>query len=235
MPSLLERVQTVKDTEYFVKLLLYGPYGSGKTRFCGYAPNPVWIDVERSTETFRNIPELADTKLFVPLSFEEMFQFCRDVVRQKAYETIVIDTIGRTQDNQVMDLVKKGVQKSGGKREAYLPLWGDYRVSTYMLDEMFVFLQAAPIHVCIIAHEKVYLDPDTGAVTRITPDLTPTLRKSIAGLINVMGYLDLTTDIGGNRERKLYLNPINKIEAKNRLNIQETSIKNPTFNEVFLK
>jgi len=61
--GLLERVQQIKDTEYFIKLLLYGRYGAGKTRFAADAPNPVWIDLERSAETFRRIPETKHTDL----------------------------------------------------------------------------------------------------------------------------------------------------------------------------
>lgn len=227
MPDLLSRVQTIKDTPYFIKLLLYGPMGAGKTRFTASAPNPVWIDVERSAETFRRIPEFAEIPIFKPTSFDEMFQFARDVVRAKKYQTIVIDTIGRAQDNQVASLVKS-------RNKDPLPLWGDYRISTNLMDEMFVFLQDAPVNVVIICHDKIDMDPETKAIVRISPDLTPTLRKAITGLINVVAYLEVTTTATGTRERKLTVNPIGKIEAKNRLNIQESTIKNPTFEGVFL-
>jgi hypothetical protein len=236
--GLLDRIQQIKDTEYFIKLLLYGPYGAGKTRFAASAPNPVWVDTERSAETFRRITELQSTPLFVPADFEEMFEFCREVVRKKAYETIVIDTIGRAQDDQVQSDLRKDAAIPGKpgqfKRSPYLPLWGDYRVSTNKIDEMFMFLQKANIHVIIIGHERRDYDKDSGELLRITPDITPTLKKSIMGLINIAAHLEISTDIKGNRERKLTVNPYQKIEAKNRLNIQETSIKNPNFNEIFL-
>jgi len=236
--GLLDRVQQIKDTEYYIKLLLYGPYGAGKTRFSAAAPNPVWIDLERSAETFRRITELQTIPLFVPTDFDEMFEFCREVVRKKAYETIVIDTIGRAQDDQITSDLQKDAKVPGKpgqfKRSPYLPLWGDYRISTNKIDEMFMFLQKANIHVIIIAHERIDLDKETGELIRRTPDITPTLKKSIMGLINIAAYLEIETDIHGNRSRKLTVNPYQKIEAKNRLNIQEVSIKNPNFNEIFL-
>jgi hypothetical protein len=236
--GLLDRIQLIRETDYYVKLLLFGRYGAGKTRFAADAPNPVWVDTERSAETFRRIPELADTPLFVPTSFEEMFEFCREVVKKKAYETIVIDTIGRAQDDQIQTDIKRDAQVPGKpgtyKRDIYLPVWGDYRISTNKIDEMFMFLQKAPIHVIIIAHERIDIDPKTQEIIRITPDITPTLKKSIMGLINIAAFMEVETDIRGNRVRKLTVNPYERIEAKNRLNIQEPSIKNPNFKDIFL-
>lgn len=236
--ALLDRIQQIKDTDYYIKLLLYGRYGAGKTRFAANAPNPVWIDTERSAETFRRIPELQHLPLFVPNTFEEMFEFTREVVKKKAYETIVIDTIGRAQDDQIQADVKRDAQVPGKpgqfKRDIYLPLWGDYRISTNKIDEMFSFLQKAPLHVIIIAHERIDVDPKTQEIIRITPDITPTLKKSVMGLINIAAYLEIETDIRGDRVRKLTVNPYQKIEAKNRLNIQEATIKNPNFNQIFL-
>jgi len=228
----MDRVQTAKDSPYFVKLLLYGPPGAGKTTFAAGAPNPVWVDEERSTETFRRLPGLQDIPVFRPANFEEIFQFTRDVVRSKKYDTIVYDTIGRTQDNQVTDLAKR--KASPGSRVEGLPLWGDYRISTTFMDEMFMFLQAAPIHVILIAHEK-HERNEQGNIVKTTVDLTPTLTHALIGLINVVAYLEEVPTLTGNeKKQRLYVNTAGKIEAKNRLNIQQKSIENPNFKEIFL-
>lgn len=236
MASLLDKVITAEQRPYYVKALIYGPGGGGKTTFAASAPNPVFEDVERSTESLRRNPLLKNTPLYVPDSFEDMYAFAREVVRMKAYETIVIDTIGRAQTNHISDYLETATKKPDGSRSRsqYLPLWGDFRLSTAMLDEFFVFLQNANIHVIFIAHDRVYMNEE-GNVTRITPDLTPALGKSLRELVNVVAYMEAVTDLGGQTKRKMYLNSINKIEAKNRLCIKEITIENPTFEGVFLR
>jgi hypothetical protein len=233
---LSDRIQTVNDTKYYLKLLLYGRYGSGKTRFAHDAPKPIWVDVERSVETFRWIPGMEEQPFFVPSNWEELSEFCHDIVRRKTYETIVIDTIGRAQDDQIQSDLKKDAATPGkpGKfqRDPYLPLWGDYRRSTNIIDELFMFLQKADIHVVIIAHERIDTD-EKGNVIRTTPDITPTLKKSIMGLINVAAFLEVENDIRGNARRKLTVNPYQNIEAKNRLNIPEPYIIDPDFKVIF--
>ena len=235
MPSVnyLTRTQTIAESEYFVKLLLYGPPGVGKTRFCADAPKPIWFDVERSAETFRRIPELAEQKFLVPETFDEMFDFAKQIVKDKAYETIVIDTIGQAQDNNIRQYLETETNH-GAKRSKYLALWADYRISTEMLSAFFQFLQDSPIHVILIAHDKEEIHPETKNIVRIRPDLTPALAKGITGLVNVVAYMETTSTPTGAITRKLTVNPIGKIIAKNRLNIQEPTIKEPNFKEIFL-
>jgi hypothetical protein len=53
-------------------------------------------------------------------------------------------------------------------------------------------------------------------------------------LVNVVGYFQVEANLQAEkRKRKLYLNPTAKIEAKNRMNIQETFIENPIWKDLF--
>lgn len=228
----LEQAKPADELPYYVKLLLYGPPGAGKTYFAANAPNPTFVDVERSTETLRRVPDFRRIPVFTPKSFEEIDGYCREVVQKKKFDTIVIDTIGRAQSKQIREYLKAETQ-DGKKRSKYLALWGDYRVSTNMLDEFFVFLQDAPINLIFVAHADQDVDPETKNVKSIYPDLTPQLRAALTGLVNVVAYLDTSAGLG-QIERRLTVNPYNKIIAKNRLNIQESVIKNPDFKSIFL-
>lgn len=233
--NLLDKFKPVDEHIPFIKFFLYGPAGAGKTTLAASAPNPGFIDPEKSTETLRNTPGLEKIKVMYPNSFEEIFAVCRQIVAAKAYSTIVIETIGRIQANQMRDDLDIVTKKPDGtrSRDPLVPLWVDYKKSTYVMDAFFTWLQDAPINVIITAHSTEDRDTETKALLRIRPDITPALNQSLVGLINVVGYLEVSTGLSGVAERKLTINPINKIVAKNRLNIQEPTIKNPNFNSIF--
>ena len=230
--GLLDRAKPIEESTEYIKLLLYGFPGVGKTYFSGHAPNPVFIDHERSTEVFRHVPDLRSIPVFTPSSYKEVVDFCKEVVKTKTYDTIVIDTVSRMQMFQLSQYMKQ--ETAGKNRSEFMPLWGDYRMSTNVIDELFVFLQTAPIHVILTAHAAEDINQETGTVTRIRPDLTPALNKALIGLINCVAYLEVVTNFKGESTRKLTVNPLNHIIAKNRLNIQEPTISNPNFKEIFL-
>lgn len=235
MTSLSESFKPVSEHIPFVKFFLYGPAGAGKTTLAAGAPDPGFVDSEKSTETLRNTPGLENIRVNYPKSFIELYATCREVVAKKEFKTIVIESIGRVQANQMkadMDVVTRKPDGSRS-RDPLVPVWDDYKKSTYILDDFFSFLQDAPINVIITAHSTEDRDPQTKALLKIRPDITPSLNESLVGLINVVGYLEVITSISGVAERKLTVNPLNKIVAKNRLNIQTPTIKNPTFKEIF--
>ena len=62
----------VKDRTVFVKALLYGQAGAGKTRFCADAPNPILFDFESSTETLRHWPEYEHIPVKRPKDVDEL-------------------------------------------------------------------------------------------------------------------------------------------------------------------
>ena len=79
-------------------------------------------------------------------------------------------------------------------------------------------------------------DSDSGdqRLTRIIPDMTPRVNDAISRLINVIAYMDREVNNlkGGEVTRKLYVNSTGLIVAKNRLNIQQTFLANPSWKDL---
>jgi hypothetical protein len=87
--------------------------------------------------------------------------------------------------------------------------------------------------VVVIAHDRVFRDSE-GRATGIFPDITPRLQDSIKRLVSVVAYLKMErSEAKKTTNRLLYLNPTPLIEAKNRLNIQETFVSNTSWKELF--
>ena len=241
MPSVLTKARPISDIEAYIKWLLYGSKGAGKTYLAGRAPKPIFFDFERSTETLRYSKETANVPVLQAgvdfTTAEEVIETVKAAIKSN-YETLVFDTATRMQIFQMqeymLNIEAADKKKHGDKstRTHYLPYKGDFRYSTELLDELFMILQQAPVHVIFTAHARnVYKEKSdqTLELVGIIPDLTPALSGRLTGLVNVVGYLESSPDVVGKQKRKLYVNPGFIIEAKNRLGIQELFLDNPTF------
>lgn len=239
MPSVLTKARPVKDIEAYIKWLLYGNKGAGKTYLAGRSPKPLFFDFERSTETLRHSPETENIPVLQAGVDFHNAQDLMDTVfaaMKSDYETLVFDTATRMQIFQMHDYMvklEKATEKDNKPRSRYLPYQGDFRFSTELLDELFMALQLWPGNVIFTAHARSVYEKkadDTLKLIGIIPDLTPALSGRISGLVNVVGYLESQPDVlGKKQDRKLYVSPGMVIEAKNRLGIEELYLNNPTF------
>lgn len=226
----IKRFQTVTQRTPWVKALIYGQAGAGKTRFCADSPKPFWFDFESSTETLRYWPEYKETRVKTPKDISELITDIALAVNDPEIDTIIIDSMTTAHDY----FMRREAEKRAAKRDEFTFSEADYKYATQVFTKLFGLLQDAPINVVLIGHERISFDPDTGNVTGIYPDITPRLQQAVTRLVNVVGYMSATNnELKGTTSRKLYLNRTNTIEAKNRLNIQDIFIPNPTWKEIF--
>ncbi len=224
--------QPVRERPSYVKMLLYGQAGAGKTKFCADAPDPVWEDFESSTETLRYWKEYAEIPVKTPRDIDEMRRDIDKIVKTKAAQTIVVDSITTALDYFMRQKLAEEVSRNSNRKNH--EFWEkDYKFATQAFTDLFGYLQNAPINVVIIGHERIIRDTDSGEITSVFPDVTPRLQQAVTRLVNVVAYMEASPATTKGVTRKLYLNRTRKIEAKNRLNIQEISIENPSWKEVF--
>lgn len=226
--TILDKAKPVSDDEPYIKAVIHGGPGVGKTYFAASAPNPVFIDWERSTETLRYSTEFKDTPVFRPTHFKEVWDFVKEA--PKKYSTVVLDTATSMQVAYNTEYME-GVEKAT-KRDKYLPYQGDFRRGANELTDFFLTLQEMPINLIVITHSDYIRDEETKKVISIEPLLTPAVKKNLSAFINVIAYLEKKSVLG-KPERTMYLNSTHLIMAKNRLGITAESIKNPTFQGVF--
>ena len=227
----LPNFNTVSTRPSYVKALIYGQAGAGKTRFCADAPGVVWLDFEDSTETLRHYPEFKDIPVKKPSSIEQLNTLFEALVKNPDVETVVIDSITTALDFYMRQEAEKN-EKRNPKRDRFVFYEADYKYATQVFTDLFGRLQNAPINVVIIGHERIEKNSEH-IVTGIYPDITPRLQQAVTRLVNVVGYFELRPSSLKGNTRRLYLNRTPTIEAKNRLNIQDTFLDNPSWDSLF--
>lgn len=223
------KVTTLDLVPQKIRTCIYGPPGSGKTTWAADAPNPIWLDFENSTESLRkshpNTPIIPRSEL---VDAESVIQW---VDKPNEYDTIVVDTISSMNETWLLEYMRK----KKGASVTDVASQPDFRILNHQMKRFFYALITCDKHVVLIAHEKVWRDEksDTPRVLEVRPALPPGAEASVERLINEAFYLETKSQIKGPDKRIMHVSSQGKILAKNRQGLQETTIENPNWKDVY--
>lgn len=222
-------IQKIADRDEFVRLLVYGAQGVGKTTWAASAPNPVFLDYENSSETLRGTPlenvPLAGTRKELA-NPDNVLDFIKS---NNPYDTYIIDSVTSMNDTLLMEHMR-GV--SG--RDKDLALFGDFRKMNNVLKRIFYELITVKKNVVLIAHQKTWRDTETNKVLEYRPRLPPEAEDAITRLVNEVFYLETKNSLKGPANRILHVDSQGKILAKNRrANLQVQSLENSEWKDVY--
>lgn len=226
------KAKSINEVNALLKFLLYSPQGEGKTAWTALnAPKPVWLDFERSSDTIKSmgLNHIDIVSIGPGTKPKEVVDFCRDV-EQSEYETVVLDTISTSQMFQLGDSVANS--------KADHPLIQDYRDSTAFFTDIFFRLQHANINVVLIAHERTHYEGDLSNRRKVAigPAVTPALHDAVTQLVSGVFRLQKKQGIGKDAQPtwSMLCNSKGLYMAKNRYNITDVEIENPTW-DTFMK
>ena len=150
----MEIQNTGKLKNEFIKCLVYGEAGVGKTYLCSTAPEPIIISAESGLLCLRqfNLPFI-EIKTLADL--QDAYNFCFDSNKTKNYQTICVDSI--TEIAEVLLVSEK--KKTKDPRKAY----GE--VQDQMLSLIRQFRDLPNKHVYIAAKEGKVSDSFTGSIS----------------------------------------------------------------------
>lgn len=183
--SVKKRIVSVREAEPYVKVLLYGRNGSGKTRTGGTAPKLFIIDIdEKGTKSIRNYPgvDVFHAKDWEDVTYAYWFLRSGD----HDYESVMVDTITSMQNICMRRVLKEAEDRDPMKdpKAAGFKEWG--KVAQMMKDQLLWF-RNLPMHVIFIAQERS-ADNDEGEKEKV-PDLSPGSRATATACVDFIGRI----------------------------------------------
>lgn len=231
----IEGIETIEEFSPYLKVLLYGNPGAGKTVLACRAPNPLLLDFEKGALSLKNHKELWGVKRKSVSSFEEVEEILWKLKAgaNPEIETVIIDTVTELQKSHLDSILKRNWNKDKN-RNPYLAFQQDYNESTQAIRRLMVAFRDLDRNLVITAH-ALETTNDTTGILLIRPAITPALLTSIEGLVDVMGYMVQIRDDEADPPkwiRKMQVVESRRVKAKTRLAL-DPILDDPTF-DMFL-
>lgn len=190
--------------------LIYGPSGTGKTTFASTCPKALMIDVnEFGTDSILG----ANIDVIYINSWEEAFQIKQELMHDKIYQTIVIDTITSLQDLRFKFLTKNKMYADFG--DLTKAQWGGIAsdLKTFLYD-----LKDCGKNILILAHQRTFGGNEDGE-EGLNPEKNARLMPSVVTTLNGLSDFICNSFINERRVKeattvngKRHVNEVRKFE-----------------------
>ena len=206
------KIQTFQPENSYIKALIYGPSGAGKTTFAATAPNPIFASSEKGLMSIRHLsPQFAEINSLQDL--KDLYNFLKN--EKHEFETCVIDSI-----TEINDIIKTEIETKN-KRNMQLQDWG---ILQKEIKDILRKFRDLPMHIIFLAQETT--EKDEEKIVKYLPSLNGKSATEIAYYMDTVGYCFI--DKLGNR--KIGTMPNEKYLTKDRTNVIEGG-ENQNFSE----
>lgn len=234
MPPVLHKSVSRKSWN----ILLYSVPGVGKTTLAAGAAEvpelgPVLIiDLDRGLRSVEHVKNLSNTQISSAAELEEVLWALTEPKSEfGAFKTVVLDSVTELVAMDIED-VAEAAAKAGRRPDRDQVQLLDYKWVGQRTLRLLRHLRDIPQNVIFTAKATKILpanaegQPIPGSKpSEIFPTMPKKVREELAGMVDVVGYLNLES----NGTRKLYTEAIGPILAKNRVAGFPAAIDNPTF------
>ena len=184
-----------------IKMMIYGQAGMGKSTLALSTPNPLLLDSDNGVKRI-NMSHLEGIDTVQVGSWQDV----KDVLQEdlSAYQTIVIDTIGK-----MMDFI---ITYKCGSRQPQIRDWGGINQEFSWLTRTVGSLNK---NVVFVAHRDTRKEGDD---TVFIPALREKSYNAIVTELDLLGYLEMRND-NGRQIRTITFDPTSRNDGKNTCNL----------------
>jgi phage nucleotide-binding protein len=238
-PTLAERLGATHPAQSveFVKQLIYGEPGAGKTYYFGTAGQSpttspaILLDIEGGSLTLRNMPGI------------EVVQ-CRDlrqaekVINEIAldtsdyYRTFGLDSITEMQKLDMAYIMAEQYKKKPETTDIDVPSQREWGKSSNHMRQVLRAARDLPMHVVVTALEASDEDNSTG-LRNYYPSIPGKLRMEIPGFFDIVGRLEAKVAPDKSIVRQLQTAKTNRVIAKDRTSCLPSIWENPSIPEMW--
>lgn len=202
--TLIKKPNELTQTKIKLKGLIYGQPGVGKTSLALSAPKPLLIDFDNG---LRRVAKQYQTDSVQIESYQDLL----DILTKEdisAYETIIIDTLGKMIDRigDWLAISNPKVKQADGQLS--MKGWGNVKGE---FQRLLKLLESKNKSAIFIAHEK---EEKVGDDVMKRPDVAGSSGKDIVKELDFMGYMSIK-----NGKRTIDLAPNEAYYAKNSLGL----------------
>lgn len=174
-----------EDATPYVRIMVYGRNGSGKTRFGASGPDVVLLDInEEGTKSVRKIRG----KAFQAKRWEHVLWFYWFLkYGRHRFRTVVIDNLTTMQVVCIRHILKEKEDRDPHTDPKMMttPLWNKLKET---MGPVIMDLRNLPMNVVFIAQERVDRNAEGDASERL-PDMSPGVRGIATGAVDIIGRM----------------------------------------------
>lgn len=241
--AITSRIASVDTADAWVKILVYGRNGAGKTRFAASGPDCLIIDIhEQGTRSAKG----SGAKVFPepgsgPITWADIgdiYWYLK--AGNHPFKSVAIDTI-TAMNRLCLSMVMGEAEDRDPNREIGAPDRRAYGRAGELMRSQLLAFRNLDMHVIFTAQERVINDEDTDEPALHTPDLPAGSRGIAMGSVSIIGRLyrqevrvrnKTTKQITERWEDRMLVGPHEEYDSKDRTNNLGNVVRRPTMAQV---
>ncbi len=237
LDAILGAKRSTVEAKEWLKILIYSLPDAGKTSFLGTIPNNFIIDSEDGLVSHRQLKKMGLLAPNVQMLPYRSFEGFENIVKKFAenppelmdHDKFSIDTLSTLHKRGLEEVTVRKWNQNKIANNKYVAETDDHTENNEHIRRIVDSLTQMPKHVIVTAHART-VEPKVGP-TKTFPDFSEKLANTLAGMVDVVGYL-YVKEVGGDLKRILRLKSDGSITAKNRIGLP-FEIEDPTWDKIY--